>query len=175
MVVTRSIDVGSASRQQARPAITPVDVNPRVEKAAPAEPPKPNSVRPQAPPPAASPTASGEENAASIADTFERLLSAEDVDDGFANILRAPTTAADAPPSQFGPGDLSAEVRNLFAQLAANHMRQVRDFLIDLRWTEATIDWIAICQPALRSLRRAAEKLELDRSVRRARSVREKS
>jgi hypothetical protein len=52
-------------------------------------------------------------------------------------------------------------VRALFAQLAANHVRQVRDFLIDLRWSEATLDWVGICEPALRSLRRAAEKLEL--------------
>jgi hypothetical protein len=37
----------------------------------------------------------------------------------------------------------------------------VRDFLMDLRWSDATADWLAICQPALRSLRRAADKLEL--------------
>ena len=33
--------------------------------------------------------------------------------------------------------------------------------MIDLRWSEATIDWLPICEPALRSLRRAADKLEL--------------
>jgi hypothetical protein len=38
----------------------------------------------------------------------------------------------------------------------------VRDFMIEVRWSEATISWIALCEPALRSLRRAAEKIELD-------------
>jgi hypothetical protein len=37
----------------------------------------------------------------------------------------------------------------------------VRDFLIDLKWAEASRDWISICEPAVRSLHRAAEKLEL--------------
>jgi hypothetical protein len=97
------------------------------------------------------------EQTVSIADTFERLLSSEDLDDGFAFIVRSPNVpgAPDALATDL------AEVRGLFAQLAANHVRQVRDFLIDLRWGEATLDWLGICQPALRSLRRAAEKLEL--------------
>jgi hypothetical protein len=54
-----------------------------------------------------------------------------------------------------------SDVRELFAELAANHMRQVRDFMIDVTWGEATRDWASVCEPALRSLRRAAEKLEL--------------
>ncbi len=58
------------------------------------------------------------------------------------------------------PVDL-APVRELFAELAANHMRHVRDFMIDVKWGEATRDWIEICIPAVTSLRRAAERLEL--------------
>ena len=54
-----------------------------------------------------------------------------------------------------------APVRELFAELAANHMRHVRDFMIDVKWGEATRDWIEICIPAVTSLRRAAERLEL--------------
>jgi hypothetical protein len=54
-----------------------------------------------------------------------------------------------------------APVRELFAELAANHMRHVRDFMIDVKWGEATRDWIEICVPAVSSLRRAAERLEL--------------
>ena len=93
----------------------------------------------------------------SIADTFERLLSLEDLDEGFAKMERA--SDASGVPS-VALTDL-AEVRALFAQLAVNHVRQVRDFMIDLRWRDATLDWIGICEPALRSLRRAADKLEL--------------
>jgi hypothetical protein len=92
----------------------------------------------------------------SIADTFERLLSSE-VDAGFASLERAQGAPA-------APGvahtDL-AEVRALFAQLAANHVRPVRDFVIDLRWSDATTEWLNICDPSVRSLQRAAEKLEL--------------
>lgn len=68
-------------------------------------------------------------------------------------------------PAAKDPGQISSEglsdVRELFEQLAANHMRQVRDFMIDVKWGEAKRDWVAICEPALRSLERAAEKLEL--------------
>ena len=55
-----------------------------------------------------------------------------------------------------------APVRELFAELAANHMRHVRDFMIDVKWGEAPRDWIEICVPAVTSLRRAAERLELE-------------
>jgi DNA repair protein RadA len=93
----------------------------------------------------------------SIADTFERLLSLEDLDEGFARIQGLSETTA----GHSGALTDLAEVRGLFAQLAVNHVRQVRDFMIDLRWRDATLDWIGICEPALRSLRRAADKLEL--------------
>jgi hypothetical protein len=39
-------------------------------------------------------------------------------------------------------------------------MRQVRDFLIELRWGPASTMWIGICEPSVVSLRRAAQKLE---------------
>ena len=76
---------------------------------------------------------------ASIAGTFERLLSAEELDQGLAAVH----PDSWAPPASHGvaPTDLG-EVRSLFSQLAANHVRQVRDFVIDLRWSEATVDWV---------------------------------
>jgi hypothetical protein len=40
-------------------------------------------------------------------------------------------------------------------------MRHVRDFMIDVKWGEVTRDWIHICVPPVRTLRRAAERLEL--------------
>ncbi|OJY17869.1 MAG: hypothetical protein BGO98_09255 [Myxococcales bacterium 68-20] len=54
-----------------------------------------------------------------------------------------------------------APVRELFAELAANHMRHVRDFMIDVKWGEVTRDWIHICVPPVRTLRKAAERLDL--------------
>jgi len=95
-------------------------------------------------------------NGGSIADTFERLLSSE-LEAGFAS-MQQPAGAAIA---RGGAGADLGEVRSLFAQLAANHVRSVRDFVIDLRWSDATVEWVSICSPALQSLRRAAEKLEL--------------
>ncbi|MCL2449735.1 MAG: hypothetical protein FWD17_12380 [Polyangiaceae bacterium] len=98
----------------------------------------------------------------SIADTFERLLVAEDIDASFATLEATidPTDFGSPEPAAVAATDL-AEVSALFAQLAANHVRPVRDFVLDLRWSDATADWLAICRPALQSLRRAAEKLDL--------------
>ncbi len=172
VVVTRPIDVGanpggarSPGAAASRPAMPAISIGPPTESpAANAAPAKAaagaaadarNSVRPTAPEMmTAGPTSNGQ---ASIADTFERLLSTEDLEAGFASIETPTATSAS---HGVGLTDL-AEVRILFAQLAANHVRQVRDFMIDLRWSEATVDWLPICEPALRSLRRAADKLEL--------------
>lgn len=64
--------------------------------------------------------------------------------------------------SKPGTGDFDlAPVRELFAELAANHVRHVRDFMIDVKWGQVTRDWIDICVPPVRTLCRAAERLEL--------------
>jgi hypothetical protein len=110
---------------------------------------RPGSVRPPAPDVSFRPPQH------SIAETFDRMLTEDDVDASLAALGGGGAQATHAA----APADLT-EVRALFAQLAANHVRQVRDFMIDLRSGEATADWIAICDPALRSLRRAAEKLD---------------
>ena len=67
-----------------------------------------------------------------------------------------------------GPGGLPgtmemdlAPVRELFAELAANHMRHVRDFMIDVKWGDVTRDWLHICIPPVRTLTKAADRLEL--------------
>jgi DNA repair protein RadA len=123
-------------------------------RAPPVPPPRtPQSPKDSVKPPALEPERS---NGGSIADTFERLLSSE-LDAGFASMQQP--SHAPAPRTIVG-ADLE-EVKGLFAQLAANHVRSVRDFVIDLRWSDATVEWVTICSPALRSLRRAAEKLEL--------------
>lgn len=180
VVVTRPIDVGATApaasargdsggrpaSAASRPAMPAISIGPPTAAAPAASPPAAkavaappgearNSVRPTAPEMMTSgPSSNGQ---ASIADTFERLLSSEDLDAGFASMERPAAT----PGAHSAAMSDLAEVRILFAQLAANHVRQVRDFMIDLRWSDATIDWLPICEPALRSLRRAADKLEL--------------
>jgi DNA repair protein RadA len=52
------------------------------------------------------------------------------------------------------------DVRELFAALAANHMRQVRDFMIGVKWGEPLPDWVNICGPAVSSLMRAAQEMD---------------
>jgi hypothetical protein len=97
----------------------------------------------------------------SIADTFAAMLN--DVDASFGSLQMRKGDSQR--PALKDPGELSSaglsDVRELFEQLAANHMRQVRDFMIDVKWGEATRGWIGVCEPALRSLKRAAEKLDL--------------
>lgn len=62
-------------------------------------------------------------------------------------------------PSQ-APIDAPPSVHELFDQLAANHLREVRDFVINLKWNESVPGWIEICQPAVASLLGAARQME---------------
>jgi hypothetical protein len=82
-----------------------------------------------------------------------------DLDAAFGAMVEAPNgaTKRSTPPS----GGSVAELRELFSALAANHMRQVREFMIGVKWGEAPRDWIPICEPAVASLLRAAKEMEL--------------
>ena len=143
-VVSRTVGLGAGTTSQHRSPAPDIQIRPPAGGTA------PKSVRPTAPDmlPA--------NEAASIAGTFERLLSA-DVEQGVAGIQQQPKAP---PPVDVWLTDFS-EVQSLFAQLAVSHTRQVRDFMIDLHWNEATVEWVELCAPALRSLRGAAEQLEL--------------
>jgi len=70
-------------------------------------------------------------------------------------------------PAETGPGhgvstavDL-AEVRGLFNDVAAVHVAQVRDVMLELSYGDAQPSWIESTQPALRSLRSMAEAMDL--------------
>jgi len=116
-------------------------------------PPKPTASRRPPPPPAKReskhpsqpPTTFEGFDEGSIAAAFDDLLS-----EGTSGLIGT-NTHVDLQP-----------VRELFAELAANHMRHVRDFMIDVKWGEAPREWIEVCIPAVASLRRAAERLELE-------------
>jgi hypothetical protein len=74
------------------------------------------------------------------------------------------TSTDTGPKTASAPGSLEVdltEVQSLFGQLAVNHMRQVRDFLIELRWGPTPAMWVALCEPSVASLLRAAETMEL--------------
>ncbi|HSO40210.1 MAG TPA: helix-hairpin-helix domain-containing protein, partial [Labilithrix sp.] len=81
---------------------------------------------------------------------------ADDLDDMFAAIERK----SDRPP-RAGTFEVDpTELRQLFGQMATGHMRQVRDFMIELRWGPTQTTWIAVCESSVHSLRRAAAGLE---------------
>jgi len=54
-----------------------------------------------------------------------------------------------------------AEVRRLFHDVAAVHVAQVRDIMLELRYGDAQPSWIESTKPALRSLRAMASQVEL--------------
>ncbi len=97
---------------------------------------------------------------ASLAETFASLLN--DVEQSFGSLQMK---KGDSQRPDTKAGELTGVgldgVRELFAELATNHMRPVRDFMIDVKWGEASRDWASVCEPAIRSLERAAERLEL--------------
>ncbi|MEM6993776.1 MAG: hypothetical protein AAF721_24895, partial [Myxococcota bacterium] len=61
-----------------------------------------------------------------------------------------------------GPGQVPAsvdtenEIRRLFAEIAAHHAAQLRDFFLELSLSPTSKQWGDICAPALTSIRRAA-------------------
>ncbi|HSQ63735.1 MAG TPA: helix-hairpin-helix domain-containing protein [Polyangiaceae bacterium] len=139
---------------------------PRPPAPPPQRPAVPIAVRPTAPAVGASP-GGGE----SLWDSVEALL--DDVDAGFGaimvdagpegspNTVREPGMAAQAPSGFKSPSGGLSNARELFGQLATAHVRHVRDFMIDVKAGQATTEWLALCEPAVRSVRQMAEQLEL--------------
>jgi hypothetical protein len=118
-------------------------------------------------PPAPAPAKPPEPRQSSVRPAVAATLEAEDIalaldfDEG-SIAFAFDALVSDDGASKPGTGEFDlGPVRELFAELAANHMRHVRDFMIDVKWGQVTRDWIDICVPPVRTLRRAAEHLEL--------------
>lgn len=77
-------------------------------------------------------------------DAFDKLMAADDMDSGFDEV-EEPHVEAD-----------QTEIRNLFADIAANYIRPVKAFIIELRSGSARKEWVEICQPAMSSLSKSA-------------------
>lgn len=58
------------------------------------------------------------------------------------------------------PVDVAAAVE-LFEQLAPIYARPIRDFMLDVAWGDASRHWLEVCVPAAKSLRVAADKMDL--------------
>jgi hypothetical protein len=92
-------------------------------------------------------------------DSVNNLLS--DLDVAFGAIFESGANAGQPPCEAPPSGGAVPELRDLFASLAGNHMRQVREFMIGLKWGEAPRNWVSICEPAVGSLLRAATEMGL--------------
>jgi hypothetical protein len=89
--------------------------------------------------------------------------STEDIDAFFETALidRGDVEIDDRPSLTSSVDDReSFEVRALFAQIAAAYVRPVRDFMMELAWGDAPREWVDVCEPAIRSMRRSAESLD---------------
>ena len=116
-------------------------------------------------PPAPVPRWSGHEQrrAKSISEAFELSMTQEEI---ATPATRSPTPAGAPPPL---PGVSTAEdlaaVRGVFNEVAAVHVSQVRDIMLELRYGEANPAWIESTKPALKSLRAMAAQMELGELV----------
>lgn len=97
-------------------------------------------------------------------DDLDDLLG--DFDSNFDAAIAGATGAGQSAPT----GDVlshgvvvdQAPIRDLFADIAANYVRAVRNFMIEINRGDTVKEWIDICQPAVLSIKRAAEKMELE-------------
>ncbi len=173
VVVSRSIEVGATvpapPPANARPpSVVPPPPRPPSQFPAPAPQRAPTGgLRPKAP----GLDANSPEATESLWDSVEALL--DDVDAGFDAVLgeggprtqrdggaTAPTANAAPPVKRSDSGGLSS-ARELFMQLAAAHVRHVRDFMIDVKAGAATTEWLQLCVPAVDGVKRMATQLEL--------------
>ncbi len=121
-------------------------------------------LRKSVPPAAASPETQRKAEAAPVdvagllgdlEDSVDSLL--DDIDAGFDRIVGGPGSAQGTALTDHE----SKEVRELFSQIAAGHMRPVRDFMIELKLGDPPREWIDLVAPAVTSLGKSADGMGL--------------
>ncbi len=91
----------------------------------------------------------------------------DDFDDAFDAAFNASSFSPDQPSSVGSVQHDEAAIQDLFAKIAANYARPVKNFIFELKRGTATKEWIEICRPAMRSISRAAENMELTAAAKR--------
>lgn len=91
----------------------------------------------------------------------------DDFDDAFDAAFNASSYSPDQPSSVGAVQHDEAAIQDLFANIAANYARPVKNFIFELKRGTATKEWIEICRPAMRSISRAAENMELTAAAKR--------
>jgi hypothetical protein len=85
----------------------------------------------------------------------------QDLDDAFASLVsQEASPKAQSVSEEMSAADQSS-VEELFADIAANHARPVKNFIFELKHGTATRDWIEVCVPAMHGITRAAEGMGL--------------
>jgi hypothetical protein len=101
----------------------------------------------------------------SPADLTGENLFTEDFDQDLNDAFDSLVTQALPPEGQSANAEMSssdqAVVEDLFADIAANYARPVKNFIFELKRGTATKDWIDICRPAMQGIRRSAEGMGL--------------
>jgi hypothetical protein len=140
----------------AKPAAPPAAAAPTPAVSRPAAAPAAAAPAPVAP---AAPTAPARTSAP--AGRPARRAHSDSVGAAFDQVIEAQPADPARPAHGVSTVEDLAEVRRVFNDVAAVHVAQVRDVMLELRYGDAQPSWIESTQPALRSLRAMAEQLEL--------------
>lgn len=92
----------------------------------------------------------------------------QDLDAVFASLENQSTAPVTAESSEedFNSHDQQI-VEQLFADIAANYARPIKNFMFELKRGTATKDWVEICRPAMQGITRAAEGMGLRQAAQR--------
>ncbi|HSE33860.1 MAG TPA: hypothetical protein VLA93_19975, partial [Pyrinomonadaceae bacterium] len=119
----------------------------------------------------ASPINSGNDRAAATIDYFDADFD-HDLDAVFASLENQSAEQADGLEAETEvaeemTSDDQVIVEQLFADIAANYARPIKNFMFELKRGTATKDWIEICRPAMQGITRAAEGMGLRQAAQR--------
>ena len=110
-----------------------------------------------------------ENNGAPAATDYLDTHFEEDLDAVFASLENqniAQPVASEAAGEEMDAND-QVIVEQLFADIAANYARPIKNFMFELKRGTATKDWIEICRPAMQGITRAAEGMGLRQAAQR--------
>lgn len=109
------------------------------------------------------------DNGAPAASDYFDTAFEEDLDAVFASLenqnLAQPITSEE-PNEEMNAND-QVIVEELFADIAANYARPIKNFMFELKRGTATKDWVEICRPAMQGITRAAEGMGLRQAAQR--------
>ena len=116
-----------------------------------------------------SPVITDSENGAGASETYFDSDFEQDLDTVFASLEnQSAQPAVTVEPSE---EDLNSHdqqiVEQLFADIAANYARPIKNFMFELKRGTATKDWVEICRPAMQGITRAAEGMGLRQAAQR--------